>query len=67
MAGLWGYQTNAPDAPNAITGYFVSNSIGVGLLLIGGAIAIAVCTLNKDRTLQMAAELAERRKMTVSA
>jgi Na+/melibiose symporter-like transporter len=67
MAGVWGYQTNAPDAPNAITGYFVSNSIGVGLLFIGGAIAIAMCTLNKDRTLEMAAELAERRKNAVSA
>jgi Na+/melibiose symporter-like transporter len=66
MAGVWGYQTNAPDAPNAITGYFVSNSIGVGLLFIGGAIAIAMCTLNKDRTLRMADELAERRKQAAA-
>jgi Na+/melibiose symporter-like transporter len=67
MAGVWGYHTNAPDAPDAIRGYFVSNSIGVGILLLGGAIAIAMCTLNKDRTLEMAAELAERRKNAVSA
>lgn len=62
MAGLWDYDTAAPSAPNAIEGYHASSSIGVGLLFIGGALAIATCTLNKKRTLQMADELAERRR-----
>jgi glycoside/pentoside/hexuronide:cation symporter, GPH family len=62
MAGAWGYQTHAPDAPNAITGYFLSNSIGVGILFVAGAVAIATCKLNKKLTLQMADELAERRR-----
>jgi GPH family glycoside/pentoside/hexuronide:cation symporter len=62
MAGLWNYNTAAPSEPNAIVGYHMSSSIGVGLLFIGGAIAIATCTLNKQRTLQMADELAERRR-----
>jgi Na+/melibiose symporter-like transporter len=62
MSGLWGYETTAPSAPNAIVGYHVSSSIGVGVLFIGGALAIAACTLNKQRTLQMAADLAERRR-----
>ena len=62
MAGFWGYQTHAPDAPNAVTGYYVSNSIGVGILFLFGAIAIATCKLNKKLTLQMADELAERRR-----
>jgi len=62
MAGFWSYQTTAPDAPNAITGYFVSNSVGVGILFLGGALAIATCRLNKKLTLQMADELAERRR-----
>jgi Na+/melibiose symporter-like transporter len=62
MAGAWGYQTHAPDAPNAITGYFLSNSVGVGILFLGGALAIATCKLNKKLTLQMAEELAGRRR-----
>ncbi len=62
MAGFWNYQTNAPDAPNAIRGFFVTNSIGVGLLFLGGAIAIATCRLNKKLTIQMADDLAERRR-----
>ncbi|MEO7598977.1 MAG: glycoside-pentoside-hexuronide (GPH):cation symporter [Opitutus sp.] len=62
MAGFWHYDTTAPSAPNAIVGYHASSSIGVGLLFLGGAAAIAMCTLNKSRTLQMAQELADRRQ-----
>jgi len=61
MTGFWGYDTTAPNALNAIRGYHVSSSIGVGLLFLGGALAIATCTLNKKTTLVMAEELAERR------
>jgi GPH family glycoside/pentoside/hexuronide:cation symporter len=61
MAGLFDYDTKLPAAPNAIHGYFVSSSIFVGLLFVGGALAIACCKLNKATTLTMAAELAERR------
>jgi len=62
MSGFWGYETSAPSALNAIRGYHVSSSIGVGLLFFGGAIAIATCTLNKKLTLQIADELTERRQ-----
>lgn len=62
MAGLWNYETSAPSAPNAIVGYHASSSIGVGLFFVGGALAIACCKLNKKLTLQMAAELDERRR-----
>lgn len=62
MAGFFDYDTRFPDAPHAITGYHFSSSIFVGLLFLGGAIAIATCSLNKSTTLRMAAELAERRK-----
>jgi Na+/melibiose symporter-like transporter len=61
MSGIWGYDTTLPDAANAICGYQVTNSLGVGLLFFGGAIAIALCTLNKATTLRMAADLNERR------
>ena len=61
MAGFWGYETHLPDAPNAIHGYFMSNSIGVGIIMLGAALAIATCGLNKNVTLKMAADLEERR------
>jgi Na+/melibiose symporter-like transporter len=62
MAGVWGYETTAPTAPNAVHGYFLSSSIGVGLLFVGAAVSIAACKLNKKLTLQMASELDERRR-----
>lgn len=61
MAGLFDYDTKFPAAENAVRGYLVSSSIFVGLFFLGGAISIALCTLNKQRTLQMAEELAARR------
>ncbi|OAM88937.1 MFS transporter [Termitidicoccus mucosus] len=61
MEGLWNYDTHASSAPNAISGYHVSSSVMVGLLYIGGMLAIAACSLNKTTTLKMSAELAERR------
>jgi len=67
MSGFWGYETSAAGAANAIRGYHMSSSIGVGLLFIGGAIAIALCKLNKKLTLQMADELAERRQKYATA
>ncbi len=62
MAGFWNYDTSAPAAPNAIVGYHASSSIGVALFFLGGAAAIAACKLNKNLTLKMADELAERRR-----
>lgn len=62
MAGLFDYETHLPTAANAVAGYRATSTIIVGLLFAGGALAIAVCKLNKATTLQMAAELAERRR-----
>jgi glycoside/pentoside/hexuronide:cation symporter, GPH family len=62
MAGLWNYDTSNPGAANAVAGFHVSSSIGVALLFLGGAIAIALCGLDKRTTLDMAAELAQRRQ-----
>ena len=67
MSGFWGYDTQVPSAPNAIAGYFVSSSIGVGILFLGGAISIAMCKLNKKLTLQMSEELEERRRKAAVA
>lgn len=62
LAGVWNYDTKVPAAPNAVHGYFTSNSIGVGILFLGAAFAIAACKLNKKVTLDMAEELAIRRR-----
>jgi len=67
MSGFWGYDTAQPSAPNAIHGYMVSNSIGVGILFFGAAIAIAFCTLNKSLTIRMSEELNERRRKADAA
>ncbi len=62
MAGLFNYETHLPTAANAVAGYRATSSIIVGLLFAGGALSIALCKLNKATTLQMAADLAERRR-----
>jgi Na+/melibiose symporter-like transporter len=62
LAGFFHYDTHLPDAVNAIAGYRTASSIVVGLLFAGAAIAIAACKLNKKTTLDMAADLAERRQ-----
>lgn len=62
MAGLFDYETHLPTAANAVAGYRATSSIIVGLLFAGGALSIALCKLNKATTLQMAADLAERRR-----
>ncbi len=67
MAGLFDYDTKLPAAPNAVHGYFVSSSLFVGLLFAGAALSIACCKLNKATTLEMAAELAERRRKAGAA
>ncbi|MFT3780819.1 MAG: MFS transporter [Nibricoccus sp.] len=67
MSGIWNYDTAAPSAANAIRGYHISSSIGVGLLFLGGALSIAACRLDKKTTLRMADELAERRRKHAAA
>ncbi|HLP01826.1 MAG TPA: MFS transporter [Opitutaceae bacterium] len=67
MSGVWGYETSAPSATNAIRGYHMSSSFGVAVCFFGAAIAIALCTLTKGRTLEMADELDRRRKAAAAA
>jgi Na+/melibiose symporter-like transporter len=62
MAGVWGYETHLPDAAGAIAGFHATTTLLVGLLFVGAALSIAACKLNKATTLQMAADLADRRK-----
>lgn len=62
MVWLWDYDTKLPAADNAIAGYRASSSIIVGLFFVGCIVCVAFCKLNKETTLKMAADLAERRR-----
>jgi Na+/melibiose symporter-like transporter len=62
MAGLFSYNTKLPDAPEAIHGFRVCSGIVVGLLFAICCVLLMIYKLNKRLTIQMADELAERRK-----
>jgi GPH family glycoside/pentoside/hexuronide:cation symporter len=65
MQGLFRYQTTAPSAPGAVSGYRFTSGIVVGLLFAVCTGMLAVYKLNKGLTLQMSQELAERRKIAI--
>ena len=62
MAGFFNYNTKLPDAPQAVQGFRVCSGIVVGLLFAVCAVLLIIYKLNKRLTIQMAGELAERRK-----
>ncbi len=62
MSGLFNYDTKLPDAPNAVHGYQVCGTIVVGLLFAVCTALLMVYQLDKNTTIQMADELAERRR-----
>jgi Na+/melibiose symporter-like transporter len=62
MAGLFNYNTKLPDVPEAIHGFRVCSGIVVGLLFAVCCFLLTIYKLNKRLTLEMASELAERRK-----
>ncbi len=61
LAGFFNYDTQLPDAVNAIAGFRAASSIVVGLLFVCCTICLIANKLNKKLTLQMADELAARR------
>jgi Na+/melibiose symporter-like transporter len=66
MAGFFGYDTKLPDAPDAVQGYRVCSGIVVGILFAICTLFLVAYQLNKRTTLQMADELAERRRKFVA-
>jgi GPH family glycoside/pentoside/hexuronide:cation symporter len=62
MAGFFNYNTKLPDEPQAIAGYRVCSGILTGILFAVCTVLLACYQLNKATTIQMADELAERRK-----
>jgi glycoside/pentoside/hexuronide:cation symporter, GPH family len=62
MAGFFKYDTKLPDLPEAIHGFRVCSGIVVGILFAVCTILLICYKLNKRVTIQMADELAARRK-----
>jgi glycoside/pentoside/hexuronide:cation symporter, GPH family len=67
MQWFFNYDTQLPDAPGAIQGYRVCSGIIVGLMFGICTLLLASYQLNKCTTIQMANELAARRKNLVPA
>jgi Na+/melibiose symporter-like transporter len=67
MQWFFKYDTKLPDAASAVQGYRACSGIVVGLLFGICTILLASYQLNKRTTIQMADELAERRKGLASA
>jgi Na+/melibiose symporter-like transporter len=62
LAGFFNYDTQLPAAANAIEGYRVMSSIVVALLFAACTACLIANKLSKQTTLQMAEELAQRRR-----
>ena len=67
MQGFFNYDTHLPDAPNAIAGYHACVGIVVSLLFLVCTLLLVAYQLNKQATIQMADELAARRKGLAAA
>jgi glycoside/pentoside/hexuronide:cation symporter, GPH family len=67
MAGFFNYDTKLPSTPDAIAGYRACSAIVVGLLFAICTVLLAIYQLNKHVTIQMADELAERRRKAATA
>ncbi len=59
---FFNYDTQAPDAPSAIQGYHVCSGLLVAIMFAICTALLAAYPLGKKLTLQMADELADRRK-----
>lgn len=66
MAGFFQYDTRFPSVPSAVTGYRICAGLGVGILFGVCTLLLAAYRLNKNSTIRMAEDLAERRKRTAS-
>jgi len=62
MQGFFGYKTGLPSAPNAVAGYRFTSGIAVSVLFAICTVLLMTYQLNKNKTIQMADELADRRR-----
>ena len=66
MVGFFHYDTKLPDTPDAVQGFRVCSGIVVGIFFGICTVLLASYQLNKRMTIQMADELAERRRKHAS-
>ena len=62
MAGFFRYDTKFPDIPEALEGFRACSGIIVGIMFAICTLLLITYQINKNMTIQMADELAERRK-----
>jgi len=62
MASFFGYDTKLPDAPQAVAGFRACTGLAVGTLFVICTVLLVCYPLTKRLTIQMADELAERRR-----
>jgi GPH family glycoside/pentoside/hexuronide:cation symporter len=62
LSGFFGYETSNPTAPRAVEGFRFASGIITGCLFALCTILLILYKLNKRMTIEMADELAERRK-----
>ncbi len=67
MAGLFSYDTQMPDAPQAVAGFRACSGIVVGIMFAICTLLLMAYQINKNMTIQMADELTERRKKFASS
>jgi glycoside/pentoside/hexuronide:cation symporter, GPH family len=67
MAGFFNYDTKQPDAPEAVQGFRVCSTLIVGVLFAICTVLLIAYQINKKLTIQIADELAERRKQFAAA
>ena len=67
MAGFFNYDTNLPDAPDAVRGFHVTGNLVVSLMFGICTLLLACYQLNKQDTIKMADELAARRAKLAAA
>ena len=67
MAGLFGYDTKFPTAPEAVAGFRACSGIAVGILFALCTLLLISYQLNKNKTIEMAEELAARRRKAAGA
>jgi len=66
MALFYNYDTQLPDAPEAITGFRISSGVIVGIMFAICSVLLMAYGITKKMTIQMADELAERRNKFAS-
>ena len=67
MAGIFNYDTKLPDAASAVQGYRACSGLVVGILFAICTALLIAYQINKKLTIEMADELAERRKKFAAA